>query len=128
MGFEQPSPGHPNLLVPHDSRQPVRELQNTQLKEKALVQLASSKDFAEWATMPWPVDPAVIVSFSIPVYMRDQTTCLKKLRVLIQTLPDDNLNLLKYLAKFLVLVSLREVSNKMSPIALGIVFGPNLFR
>ncbi|XP_064639103.1 protein FAM13A-like isoform X3 [Lineus longissimus] len=62
------------------------------------------------------------------VYMRDSTTCLKKLKVLIQQLPDENQNLLKYLCKFLVLVSSREVSNKMSPIALGIVFGPNLFR
>lgn len=47
---------------------------------------------------------------------------------LIKKLPPDNYNLLKYLTCFLFRVSLKQRYNKMCAEALGIVFGPNVFR
>ncbi|CAA3006416.1 rho GTPase-activating 29 isoform X1 [Olea europaea subsp. europaea] len=54
-------------------------------------------------------------------FMRDLTKLIRKL-------PIENYNLLKYLACFLHRISLKQNSNKMSAEALGIVFGPNVFR
>ncbi|XP_023243022.1 protein FAM13B-like [Centruroides sculpturatus] len=54
--------------------------------------------------------------------------CIKQLKNLVQRLPLANLNVLKYLSCFLVSVSHHEEENRMNASALGIVFGPNLFR
>ena len=54
--------------------------------------------------------------------------CLRRLKLLLQELPTENYNLLKYLSHFLVEVTQQQASNKMNAMALGIVFGPNLFR
>ncbi|XP_013391570.1 protein FAM13B isoform X3 [Lingula anatina] len=54
--------------------------------------------------------------------------CTQKLKQQIKSLPKINYAQLKYLCRFLVHVAQRENSNKMSAMALGIVFGPNLFR
>ena len=43
-------------------------------------------------------------------------------------LPNENYATLKYLTAFLVLVMLEEEANKMSAMALAIVFGPTMFR
>ncbi|KAI0239940.1 Protein FAM13A [Lamellibrachia satsuma] len=59
---------------------------------------------------------------------KDKTEVLRQLRSLISTLPSANYDLLKYLCQFLVFVTRHESENKMSPQALAIVFGPNLFR
>ncbi|XP_074647451.1 protein FAM13A-like isoform X2 [Tubulanus polymorphus] len=61
-------------------------------------------------------------------YGRTPEICLQKLKVLLDELELENYHLLKYLCRFLVQISLHEVHNKMSPIALSIVFGPNFFK
>lgn len=58
----------------------------------------------------------------------DITECIARLRVLLRSLPSPAYNLLKFLSRFLTFVSQEEKLNKMNPVALGIVFGPNLFR
>ncbi len=50
------------------------------------------------------------------------------MRELLQQLPKENYATLKYLIAFLVLVTLEEEVNKMSAMALAIVFGPAMFR
>ncbi|XP_064601221.1 protein FAM13A-like isoform X2 [Liolophura sinensis] len=55
------------------------------------------------------------------LYFDKITECLNKL-------PEENYNLLKYLMRFLAIVTQFEPTNKMSPVALAIVFGPNIFR
>ncbi|EDV22664.1 uncharacterized protein TRIADDRAFT_59153 [Trichoplax adhaerens] len=51
-----------------------------------------------------------------------------RLRSLVESLPKPNYNLLKYLCKFLVDVSLNEDKNRMTSLALSVIFGPNFFR
>lgn len=60
--------------------------------------------------------------------MKDTSACIYQLKVAISNLPKENYKLLKYLMGFLVVVASHEKQNKMSPMALAIVFGPNLFR
>jgi hypothetical protein len=59
---------------------------------------------------------------------RQKAAFIRDLTKLIRKLPIENYNLLKYLACFLHRISLKQQSNKMSAEALGIVFGPNVFR
>uniref|UniRef100_A0A6G1S7N9 Protein FAM13A n=1 Tax=Aceria tosichella TaxID=561515 RepID=A0A6G1S7N9_9ACAR len=59
---------------------------------------------------------------------RQKIAFIRDLTKLIRKLPIENYNLLKYLACFLHRISLKQQSNKMSAEALGIVFGPNVFR
>ncbi|XP_050391996.1 protein FAM13A isoform X2 [Patella vulgata] len=58
----------------------------------------------------------------------DSVRCIQQLKVALKELPLNNYNLLKFLAQFLVIVAHHEYLNKMNSMALGIVFGPNLFR
>ncbi|XP_060081794.1 protein FAM13A-like isoform X2 [Ylistrum balloti] len=60
--------------------------------------------------------------------MNDTSACIYKLKMAIISLPKENYNLLKYIMSFLVVVASHEKYNKMSPMALAIVFGPNLFK
>lgn len=59
---------------------------------------------------------------------KDDGEGLSDMKALLEKLPKSNYQLLKYLCKFLVTVSMSEENNKMSPTALSIVFGPNFFR
>lgn len=59
---------------------------------------------------------------------RQRIAFLRDLTKLVRKLPIENYNLLKYLACFLYRVSLKQKYNKMCAKALGIVFGPNVFR
>lgn len=59
---------------------------------------------------------------------RQRIAFLRDLTKLVRKLPIENYNLLKYLACFLYRVSLKQRYNKMCAKALGIVFGPNVFR
>lgn len=59
---------------------------------------------------------------------RQRVAFSRELTKLIRKLPIENYNLLKYLACFLYRVSLKQQYNKMCAEALGIVFGPNVFR
>ncbi|XP_029649501.1 protein FAM13A isoform X2 [Octopus sinensis] len=51
-----------------------------------------------------------------------------KVREEFNELPEEHYDLLKYLLNFLVDVSQHEEENKMGPMVLAIVFGPNVFR
>ncbi|KAK7507959.1 hypothetical protein BaRGS_00000924 [Batillaria attramentaria] len=51
-----------------------------------------------------------------------------RLRSRLHSLPEENFGLLKYVVSFLVAVSEQQDANKMGPMALAIVFGPNIFR
>ncbi|KAL3875584.1 hypothetical protein ACJMK2_033522 [Sinanodonta woodiana] len=61
-------------------------------------------------------------------YRNDTAECLKKLKTILTELPEEHYNLLKFISHFLAVVSCNQVVNKMSPMALAIVFGPNIFR
>lgn len=54
--------------------------------------------------------------------------CCAQVEHLITQLPAPNYTLLKHLCQFLQKVSIYQMRNKMSSEALGIVFGPNVFR
>lgn len=58
----------------------------------------------------------------------DPAGCISGLKAEISQLEVLRYNLLRYLIRFLVVVAQFERSNKMSPMSLAIVFGPNLFR
>ena len=51
-----------------------------------------------------------------------------RLRSRLHSLPEENYALLKYIVSFLVAVASHQDINKMGPMALAIVFGPNIFR
>lgn len=55
-------------------------------------------------------------------------TCIDEFRIVLNSLPPENFNLLKYLCQFLTKIADKEHVNKMNGINLGIVFGPNIFR
>lgn len=69
-----------------------------------------------------------ILSDSQASIERHRTAFLRDLTKLVRKLPIENYNLLKYLACFLFRISLKQQYNKMCAEALGIVFGPNIFR
>lgn len=71
---------------------------------------------------------AVISGENQTVTDRQRMAYLRDLTKLVRKLPIENYNLLKYLACFLYRISLKQQYNKMCAEALGIVFGPNVFR
>lgn len=73
----------------------------------------------------------ILVVIAITVIFLGKTSeqdYMLRLRSRLHSLPDDNFALLKYVICFLVAVSHHQNVNKMSPMALSIVFGPNIFR
>ncbi|EDO47842.1 predicted protein, partial [Nematostella vectensis] len=81
--------------------------------------------------LPEPPVPQALTTDFIKVhevYGDDNPDCLDELRALLDKLPYLNYELLKFLCHFLVEVSMNEENNKMSTMALAIVFGPNFFR
>lgn len=67
-------------------------------------------------------------SENLALYERQRLAFSRDLTKLLRKLPIENYNLLKYLACFLHRISLKQRYNKMCAEALGIVFGPNVFR
>ncbi|XP_038156953.1 SH3 domain-binding protein 1 [Cyprinodon tularosa] len=57
---------------------------------------------------------------------KDPTVKLEKFRELLQKLPPENYNNLRYLVQFLSLLSEQQAINKMTPSNIAIVLGPNL--
>uniref|UniRef100_H3D5X3 SH3 domain binding protein 1 n=1 Tax=Tetraodon nigroviridis TaxID=99883 RepID=H3D5X3_TETNG len=57
---------------------------------------------------------------------KDLSEKLEQFRVLLQKLPADNYNNLRYLVQFLSLLSEQQAVNKMTPSNIAIVLGPNL--
>ncbi|XP_052764243.1 protein FAM13A-like isoform X2 [Mya arenaria] len=61
-------------------------------------------------------------------HQRDARECVNHLKMLLKVLPEEHYDLLKHMIRFLAIVACNEAVNRMSPMALAIVFGPNLFR
>jgi hypothetical protein len=58
----------------------------------------------------------------------DKQEYILRLRSRLHDLPEENFSLLKYILCFLVAISSFHDINKMGPMPLAIVFGPNIFR
>ncbi|XP_077504253.1 LOW QUALITY PROTEIN: protein FAM13A [Amblyomma americanum] len=65
---------------------------------------------------------------AIQATVHDKEECTRRLKYLVEQLPPSNFAVLKYLCHFLSRVALLEEHTRMTPSALGIVFGPNIFR
>ncbi|XP_033121329.1 protein FAM13A-like [Anneissia japonica] len=82
--------------------------------------------------LPEPIVPAEIHRRFLAIYEGNDgsnlVNQLDNMKEILDDLPKENYVLLKYLNKFLVQVSQHESTNKMTPFALAIVFGPNFFR
>ncbi|XP_076443279.1 protein FAM13A-like [Babylonia areolata] len=65
---------------------------------------------------------------AIQTGMSNKQDYILRLRSRLNSLPEENYVLLKYIVCFLVAVSSHHDVNKMGPMALAIVFGPNIFR
>ncbi|CAN7993800.1 unnamed protein product [Ixodes hexagonus] len=76
--------------------------------------------------MPSGMHPAFLDAIQASVHDREE--CTRRLKCLVEQLPSGNFGVLKYLCHFLNRVAQSEKLTRMTPSALGIVFGPNLFR
>lgn len=76
--------------------------------------------------MPSGMHPAFLDAIQASVHDREE--CTRRLKCLVEQLPPGNFGVLKYLCHFLNRVAQSEKLTRMTPSALGIVFGPNLFR
>jgi len=61
-------------------------------------------------------------------YCQDKPNLVPRVKELVQRMPQLNRELLKYLSEFMLFISKSSDGNKMTPLALAIVFGPNIFR
>ena len=66
--------------------------------------------------------------WTFTAYQNDAAGCIAHLRSELSELEAVRYSLLRYLIRFVVVVAQFERTNKMSPMSLAIVFGPNLFR
>ncbi|KAL3244664.1 hypothetical protein MRX96_018641 [Rhipicephalus microplus] len=76
--------------------------------------------------MPTDMHQAFLDAIQVTVHDREE--CTRRLKCLVEQLPPSNFAVLKYLCHFLSRVAELEEHTRMNPSALGIVFGPNLFR
>lgn len=76
--------------------------------------------------VPPDMHPAFLDAIQATVH--DKEECTRRLKCLVERLPHVNFGVLKYLCHFLHRVAQSEEHTRMNPGALGIVFGPNLFR
>lgn len=78
-----------------------------------------------------PVIPEDLQPLFISVqdkYCKDKPKAVPLFKELINRMPALNSCLLKYLCEFMLCIASVSDVNKMTPLALAIVFGPNLFR
>lgn len=61
-------------------------------------------------------------------YCKEKEKTIPLFKELVKRLPPANAYLLKYLCKFMLTIADGSELNKMTPLALAIVFGPNIFR
>ncbi|XP_076365640.1 protein FAM13A-like isoform X2 [Tachypleus tridentatus] len=81
--------------------------------------------------LPEPVVPASLCPEFLNAVRNcgdQRQECAMRLKCLVEKMPSENFNLLKYLSQFLKEVADHKEQNRMGPLALGIVFGPNIFR
>ncbi|KAH3889423.1 bargin-like [Dreissena polymorpha] len=60
-------------------------------------------------------------------YPKDPKSCVIYLKPLLKKPPNEHYDFLKHVIRFLAIVACNEQVNKMSPMAMAIVCGPNLF-
>ncbi|XP_065051161.1 protein FAM13B-like isoform X1 [Rhopilema esculentum] len=78
------------------------------------------------SVIPYDMQPSFIKAHSQLRENKEQH--LMVLRHLIHKMPQSNFDLLKYLIEFLNQITDSSDTNKMTPVALAVVFGPNIFR
>ncbi|XP_071105558.1 protein FAM13A-like isoform X4 [Haliotis cracherodii] len=78
--------------------------------------------------LPDTVIPLHMTQDFLDIQEGNKDQVVQQLKSKLQQLPNENYDLLKYLCQFLVVVTHHEKDNKMSAMALAIVFGPNLFK
>ncbi|XP_046554749.1 protein FAM13A-like isoform X2 [Haliotis rubra] len=78
--------------------------------------------------LPDTVIPLHMTQDFVNIQEGNKDHIVQHLKDKLKELPTENYNLLKFLCQFLVVVTHHEKDNKMSPMALAIVFGPNLFK
>jgi hypothetical protein len=83
--------------------------------------------------LPDSVIPEILVPHFVSVQQSYSATsgtpeALDALRLCLHYLPEQNYNVLKYLIKHLSKVAENTDKNKMTPVSLSIVFGPNLMH
>ncbi|XP_068710197.1 protein FAM13A-like isoform X2 [Montipora foliosa] len=79
--------------------------------------------------LPEPLVPQNLKADFIQIHKAHQNNGgLLEMKSVLEKMPASSYQLLKYLCRFLVRVSMNEENNKMSCTALAIVFGPNFFR
>eukprot|EP00111_Clytia_hemisphaerica_P004629 TCONS_00013291-protein len=61
-------------------------------------------------------------------YCKEKDKAIPLFKELVKRMPPANAHLLKYLCTFMLTISNGSETNKMTPLALAIVFGPNIFR
>lgn len=78
-----------------------------------------------------PVIPEDLQPIFIQVqdqFCKQKDKAVPLIKELIRRMPKDNAYLLKYLCEFMLAIADGSDVNKMTPLALAIVFGPNIFR
>jgi hypothetical protein len=78
--------------------------------------------------LPTALIPTSLQQQLIGVMKEETSRTVCALSRLVNTLPEENLSLLNYIIQFLQRMSKHVHATRMGPSALGIVFGPNLFR
>ncbi|XP_048248271.1 protein FAM13A-like isoform X4 [Haliotis rufescens] len=78
--------------------------------------------------LPDTVIPLHMTQDFLDIQEGNKDQVVQQLKSKLKQLPVENYDLLKYLCQFLVVVTHHEKDNKMSAMALAIVFGPNLFK
>lgn len=61
-------------------------------------------------------------------YCKEKDKSIPLFKELVKRMPSNNAHLLKYLCAFMLTIADGSDLNKMTPLALAIVFGPNIFR
>lgn len=61
-------------------------------------------------------------------YCQDKPNLVPRVKQFVQRMPKLNVALLRYLCEFMIHITNSSEGNKMTPLALAIVFGPNIFR
>lgn len=81
--------------------------------------------------LPVPLIPNDLKPLFLAAYSKHQDShaaCAGVLAALVTRLPAAHYQLIKYIIRFLIKVTLNESQNKMGVVALSIVFGPNFFQ
>ena len=119
--------------------QKVVEKLKAEFDQRGEADLGKAQDVAAVASvlkqflreLPVPLIPNELKPQFLAAYSTHQDSpaaCADELAALVMHLPAAHYQLIKYIIRFLVKVSLNQSQNKMGVVALAIVFGPNFFQ